>query len=191
MLKDESVLIILISGKAEAGKDVLAKKLAREFSMLNPRVLHFAEPLKELCKLFGWDGNKNEIGRDMLQFFGSGARKFDVNFWVKTLHESIIKLMRFHFKCFIVADCRYPNEINYFKDRYSKVFTIRIERPDHQNALTQEQREHPSECSLDDYEFDYTLLNRFYLSGGKPSGGDYLQRGVGIVTRLIRSKFHY
>ena len=61
---------------------------------------------------------------------------------------------------FIVDDCRFPNEIQAWKnnEKFSKnITTIRIERPGHENGLTSEQRLHPSETSLDNWEFDITV----------------------------------
>ena len=37
--------------------------------------------------------------------------------------------------------------------------TLRIERPNFDNGLTEAQKNHPSEVDMDQYPFDYTLLN--------------------------------
>ena len=39
------------------------------------------------------------------------------------------------------------------------VTTVRIERPNFDNGLTEEQKNHESETALDDYIFDYRIIN--------------------------------
>ena len=65
----------------------------------------------------------------------------------------------------IISDTRFSNELKAVKDRNG--ITIRITRPDFvENALTGEKfpvtvhkKEHESETSLDNYKFDYEILN--------------------------------
>lgn len=62
--------VCTISGKAGAGKDTFAKYLAAELEGRNQSVLvtHYADVLKYICKEYlGWNGNKDEFGRAMLQ----------------------------------------------------------------------------------------------------------------------------
>ncbi len=64
----------------------------------------------------------------------------------------------------IISDCRFENEAKAIKDRDGIV--VRINRPTHElepDALTGKQLmsfpKHPSETSLDSWEFDYTIDN--------------------------------
>lgn len=60
----------------------------------------------------------------------------------------------------IISDCRFPNEARAIKDRGGIV--VRIQREIFQQdytTLEQHQELHPSETALDNWEFDYTILN--------------------------------
>ena len=65
----------------------------------------------------------------------------------------------------LIPDCRFPNEIERMKSEfnYSKdenlVQSIRVTRPNFDSGLSIEQLNHPSECALDGYEFDYYIAN--------------------------------
>ena len=157
--------IILISGKAEAGKTTTAKFLKKkleEQGMLSA-IIPYGQYVKDTAKmLFDWDGNKDEKGRALLQWWGTDVvRKKHTDFWV----DNVMRLARVMdrdvaFDFLIIDDCRFPNEIeNWKRDIFDvwDVMTVRIERPGHENALTEKQRQHPSECSLDGYNFDVTI----------------------------------
>ena len=63
-------MIFLISGKAESGKSTLAKYLTTEIANANyaSYCIPFAGAVKKIAKEMGWDGNKDEKGRNLLQF---------------------------------------------------------------------------------------------------------------------------
>ena len=55
--------VILISGKAQHGKDTVANMICRRLREDSHKVLvtHYADLLKFICTYyFGWDGIKNE-----------------------------------------------------------------------------------------------------------------------------------
>ena len=78
--------VILISGKAQNGKDTVASMLRYYLTNDDQRVLvtHYADLLKYICyNYFEWDGNKNEKGRQMLQYVGTDViRKQNPTLWV-------------------------------------------------------------------------------------------------------------
>ena len=55
------------------------------------------------------------------------------------------------------------------------VISVRIERPNHQNKLSEEQRSHLSETSLDDYNFDYTLYVEEGLEKALESAKEFMK----------------
>lgn len=150
--------IILISGKAESGKTLTAKIIKEKLESLGKRVLivSFASYLKFIAKAyFNWDGKKDEAGRSLLQYLGTDVvRKKNPDFWVKTIFD-FIYAFEDEFDYFIADDTRFENEISYFQnhDPFSYL-SIRVERLDFKNSLTPEQRKHPSETNLDNWEFD-------------------------------------
>lgn len=173
-------MIIGISGKAESGKDTAAKML--EILYANPKIsfedfsnkkynkfadiqtVHFADSLKETAQvLFGigeWETNTQEgkkktinwIGktvRELLQGVGQGLRNaIDPDLWVKILFANTSEF----FTNFIIADVRYPNEVNAIKEREGLL--VRIDR----NGAGA--GNHDSETALDIYtDWDYYIEN--------------------------------
>ena len=65
----------------------------------------------------------------------------------------------------IVPDARFPNEVDIALQELKNCVTIRVERKNADGTewinptLTEEQRQHPSETSLDCYAFDYVIHN--------------------------------
>ncbi len=154
--------LILISGKAEAGKTLVANIIRRRLEEDGKRVtlLPFASYLKFICKEhFGWDGKKDKAGRQILQHVGTDiVRKRNPNFWVKTVAD-FLETFGEDFDTIICDDVRFPNEIDYFQNTDPFSYTsIRVVRLNYENSLTEEQRQHASEISLDDYyHFDLHL----------------------------------
>ena len=64
-----------------------------------------------------------------------------------------------------MPDARFPNEIDIALQNIKNCVAVRIERKNEDGtdwinpALTDDQRNHPSETSLDCYGFDYVLHN--------------------------------
>lgn len=180
--------IILISGKAEAGKTTAAKFLKEELESRGERVAitPYGRLVKDLCNmLYGWNGQKDEAGRQLLQHFGTGViRKQAPNYWVDHIIDLSFMLYD-EFDTFIIDDCRFPNEVErwkYFTDfikndkdyssRSYDIYWLRIERPRYENHLTPEQRQHPSEIALDGYE----------MPRGSWMEGIYVKNDAGLMA---------
>ena len=144
--------LILLSGKAQAGKDTFADSIAS----LGFHKYSFAKALKDEASR-GWDGVKDERGRILLQQLGTVWRNYDPDHWIRRLQESITHDL------VAITDCRYRNEISLMqiwgREHGYSVVTVRINRTDHDNGLSPEARSHPSECELDDESFDMVIEN--------------------------------
>ena len=154
--------VIVISGKAQHGKDTTATYLQQGLETDGHSVLvaHYGDLVKYVCKtFFGWNGKKDEEGRTLLQYVGTDIiRSQDENYWVRFIAE----IMRFFpdaWDFVLIPDCRFPNEVNYLKERGFEVFHLRIVRDNFQSPLTAEQQAHPSETALDGVGPDFTILN--------------------------------
>ena len=172
-------MIIGISGKAGSGKDTAAKML--EVLYANPdisyedfankryknfadiQIVHFADSLKEtaqvLFRIGEWETNTQEgkkttinwIGktvRELLQGIGQGLRDaIDPNLWVKILFANTKDWSNY-----IIADVRYPNELEAIKERNG--ILLRIDRKGAGAG------NHSSETALDNYkEWDVHIEN--------------------------------
>ena len=153
---------ILISGKARAGKDYTASFLKEHYEKEGKRVIimHFADLLKFYCKTyFGWNGEKVEAGRTLLQHIGTDiVRKKKPSFWVDQVNR-FLDIFEDELDYVFIADCRFPNELDAIESRFGPV-KARVERPGFENNLTEEQKNHPSETALDGYtDYDVVLYN--------------------------------
>ena len=163
-LENITTKMIVISGKAQSGKDTVANMLMEtmENEGFRVEILHYADLLKYLCKeLYGWDGKKDEFGRALLQHVGTDiVRAKNVDFWANFIRDIVLI---FGEKCkwdyVIVPDCRFPNEIEVPKASGIDVFHLHIVRDGFENDLTNEQQVHESEMAIDGYYYDYLLRN--------------------------------
>lgn len=154
--------VILISGKAQNGKDTVANFLHRNLVSDGNRVLvtHYADLLKYICRnYFGWDGNKDEAGRQMLQYVGTDViREQNPTLWVDFV-AMILKYFHENWDYVIIPDCRFPNEVTTMIENGFDTIHLRIVRDNFESPLTTEQQKHPSETALDDVEPDFYIKN--------------------------------
>ncbi len=147
--------VILISGKAQHGKDSFANILKEKLEKKEHRVLiaHFGDLVKFVCeKYFNWDGLKCQKGRALLQKIGGDVvRLKKPNFWVRFVKD-VLYMFEDEWDYVLIADCRYANEVTW-NEEYD-ITTVRVKRLNFESELTEEQKNHSSETELDDYNFD-------------------------------------
>lgn len=166
--------IILISGKARSGKDTFAKIFKEDAEQDDKKclIIKYGDMLKFVCsKYFNWNGEKDEIGRTLLQQVGTNLiRKNNYDALVNCVIE-IVKGLSTEFDYVLIPDVRFYNEINKWKEYGFDCVTVRIDRwyetsngkfVLYDNGLTEEQKNHTSEIALDDYVFDYRIDNTEY-----------------------------
>lgn len=158
--------IILISGKAGHGKDETAKILKSIFEERGDgvAVTHYAKHIKDIMREFyNWNGIKDEWARDKLQWMGTEKIRIEMNnenFHVRRTCENI-DIVQDDFDYFLIADCRFPNEIEFVKNYFGEenVYTVRVQRLNYESSLTKEAQNHVSETSLDDYnDWSYKIV---------------------------------
>ena len=161
---------LILSGKSGSGKDMLADFMKEELAKNNKRalVIHFADALKWILRdYFDWDGKKDEVGRTLLQRVGTDiVRHAHPGYWTGIVVGLIEALEPYSdFDVAIIPDARFENEVNIALQRLKNCVSIRIERKNADGTnwinptLTEEQRNHPSETSLDVFAFDYVIHN--------------------------------
>lgn len=85
-------------------------------------------------------------------------RNINPDFWVNFV-ASMLTMFKDEWDYVIIADTRFPNEISVLKEYGFDVMHIRVTRPEFDNILTEEQKSHPSETSLDSFEYDELIAN--------------------------------
>lgn len=161
--------VCCISAKAQHGKDTAAALIRDYLEAQGKRVLitHYADLVKFVCtKFFNWDGQKDEKGRTLLQYVGTDViSSQQPSYWVDFV-ISILKFFENEWDYVLIPDCRYPVEVT----RMSTVFEtqiLRIERPNFESGLTEKQKQHISETSMDNYSFDAVIYNDSTLESFK------------------------
>ena len=153
---------VCIGGKAQNGKDTTAAFLKNALEAKGEKVLltHYADLLKYMCKnYFGWNGEKDEAGRTLLQKVGTdGVRKRNENFWVDFVID-VVSFFPDEWDYVIVADSRFPNELSRIGKKGFPYTYVRVRRPNFISPLTEEQQNHPSEIALDAVIPDHVVVN--------------------------------
>lgn len=153
--------ILCVSGKAETGKDTVATMFKVRLEKDNYKVIivRFADPLKAICTdYFGWNGEKDEVGRTLLQEVGDKIREKDEDFFVDFIGRLLLAYEQ-DYDYAIIADLRFKNELEKIGRYFEDVQHIRVLRPKHQSTLTPEQQAHKSEVDLDDIKPDFYIHN--------------------------------
>lgn len=151
--------IICIGGHARNGKDTIAIFLKDKYEAQGKKVLHInlGNYVKFVASsYFNWNGEKDEIGRTILQQVGTEiVRSKNPDFWVNTVIEFIKVFDDFDY--IIIPDVRFSNEITKLIDENYDVTSIRVTKLNGKSNLTLKQLQHISETEMDNYRFDYYI----------------------------------
>lgn len=154
--------IWLISGKAQHGKDSVADILSEKLRGKTIKA-SLGDNLKYILKkYFGWDGKKDEEGRQLLQDIGTNKIRKELGwetFHVERLCQEL-RIVENIYEHVFIPDVRFQNEIYYIRAIFPyNTTTIRVNRPNFKSPLTPEQQNHISETDLDDFKFEYYIMN--------------------------------
>lgn len=162
-------MIIAFAGRKQSGKTSCSQYVANTFAgnlLGDTKIYNFADPLKnDICmnilgltfeQCYGTDHQKNELvncywdnkqltAREVMQFVGTDIfRKLQNNVWADA---TINKIKLENIKLALIADCRFPNEVNAVKKAGGIV--IKLNR----NPFNSD---HDSETALDINKYDYS-----------------------------------
>lgn len=153
--------VLCISAKARHGKDTAAEIIKDYLETKGNKVLitHYADLVKFVCtNFFNWDGKKDEKGRTLLQYVGTDVISSQQPAYWANFIVSILKFFENEWDYVLIPDCRYPIEFNTVADNFHTLL-LRVERPNFDNGLTDKQKQHSSEISMDNYPFDAIIYN--------------------------------
>jgi hypothetical protein len=196
MARTRKTVVILISGKAGAGKttigELMIKKLKDTFSM-DVMEYGFADPIKYIAEAYGgWNKEKDERGRSFLQNIGRVWRDYDQDIWVKHFLRQLDNRAGMFPKNFaVIDDWRFPNEVDYLKKNpMLDIVTIRVfgrhaEMPDSNWADV-------SETSLTEFSFEWLWpqWDGFYNFSIDNSGSiDELNTKADIILSALEKQY--
>jgi hypothetical protein len=159
--------IIAFAGRKQSGKTTCAEAVLNYPGLDNQiKIYNFADPLKkDICmnilgmtyeQCYGTDEQKNELvncqwndkqltAREVMQFIGTNVfRQMQNNVWADaTIHKIHLEQPSLA----LIADCRFPNEVDVVKRAGGVV--IKLMRNPYDST-------HESEIALDPDQYDYT-----------------------------------
>lgn len=152
--------IFILTGKARQGKDTVCEFIKEYYKDL--KVLHLPNNyyMRDYAKrIIGWDGNDVTKPRELLLQLADFARSFDEHFYIKRTIEDI-SIFSQYYDIIIIPDARFPYEIELPKEKFENVISICVTRPNYNSELSSENKNHPTETSLDSYDnYDYNIIN--------------------------------
>lgn len=119
--------IIGIVGYAGSGKDTAASLLALKLKPKTSKIVHFADPLKNIATNLGWNGKKDKKGRKLLQLLGTDVCRgcIDDAYWVKRMQELIARESARGIDYLLMPDVRFPNEAVMFQHSCGQLFVVK------------------------------------------------------------------
>lgn len=154
--------VICLSGKAGSGKDTAAVMMKEELESKGKtaHIINYAGLLKYICaEHLGWDGNKDEFGRSLLQFVGTDIiRAQDPLFFVNFV-KSLISFFGDAWDYVIIPDCRFENEVGNLRISGFRVVHFYVVRKNLVSSLSEMQQHHASETEIDGVNPDFYINN--------------------------------
>lgn len=166
MLEDK--IIIGIGSKMCVGKDTVANYWQEKYGIVK---VSFAAKLKSMVRdLYNLTGSHTDgadkttalpqfngiTARDIMQKFGQYNRNIYEYVWVDYVFNVIIPSLE-EGSIAVIADCRYLNEADKVKEIGG--YTVNVVRDTSDYGISEDQRNHSSETSLDGYDFDFIIDN--------------------------------
>ena len=93
--------------------------------------------------------------------FGCWFIKAFIDAYILNVFDFVISILKFfdnEWDYVLIPDCRYPIEVTCMGDEFD-THILRVERPNFESGLTEKQKQHVSETSMDDYIFDAVVYN--------------------------------
>lgn len=156
--------IFIISGKARHGKDTVASIIKEYYTKNGLKVItdSYAYYIKDYAKrISNWDGSEDTKPRELLQQLGTELirGKIDNLFFINRMIEDL-EVFSYFYDIIIISDGRFKEELDIIKNKFDNVILIKVDRPNFNNGLTEMQKLHKTEISLDNYDkFDYIVNN--------------------------------
>lgn len=157
------MILIGVSGKKGRGKDTFFRECSKMLKVSYCQ-LAFADALyEEVATATSCDINyireHKDIFRPILQWWGTDFRRelTSNNYWVTALLQKLVKLDN-AIKIVFITDVRFANEAKVIRDAHG--YLVRINGLYHGlEGEPEKHTDHPSETSLDGFDFNYTIDN--------------------------------
>lgn len=167
------MIIVGIAGKAQVGKDTSADFLVKYHGF---KKFAFADLLKQVAEVGGWNGIKDNKGRKYLQTLGDVMREYESNIFINEIKGKIkyYEEMEFcSYKGIVISDVRLLTEIEALKGMGAQIWLVK--------RNVESVQAHKTEM-LDEssYPFDIVLDNNGTFS--------QLYNGINMVLEKLNEK---
>ena len=160
--KKRNTKIFLVCGKARHGKDTISEMSRNYYKDKDITNLSYGYYIKDYAKrISNWDGSEETKPRELLQQLGTNLirKQIDEFLFINRMIEDI-NVFSYFYDIITISDGRLKPEIDILKGSIDNVVVIRVNRPNFDNGLTEEQKNHLTEIDLDDYnKYDYVIEN--------------------------------
>jgi len=176
----------ILNGVSTAGKDTFVN-MCKGYDDHRIYAVQFSSVgwIKEVAEDFGWDGKKDEKGRNLLSGLKHLLTAYDdipfkntveqVRFWTESEEYGTPNYIDDYEYTLVFIDVREPEEI----DKYKKEFnakTVLIRNPEAESKITNE-----SDMNVLNYDYDYTIWNDSTLDNLKKFAGAFVREEIGDI----------
>ena len=157
--------LYLMWGKARHGKDTFSAYLKEAYEENGKKLIvtQLSKYIKYYAReMTGWNLTEEDKPRALLQELGTQVIREKLGKEDLLIKRIIVDVDVF--SCFydaiVISDVRLKKEVEDLRVAFPDLVAIHIERPDFDNGLTEEQKNHKTEIDLDDYDkFDVNIIN--------------------------------
>ncbi len=164
-LRNEESKIYLISGKARHGKDTFSTYLSDIYKENGKKIIvtQLSKYIKYYAReMTGWNLTEEDKPRELLQILGTSIIREKLgkeDLFINRMKDDI-EIFSCFYDAIIISDVRLKKEIDDLRESFPKLISINVFRPNFDNGLTEEQKNHRTEIDLDDYDkFDEKVIN--------------------------------
>ncbi len=170
--------IFVIAGSARQGKDTIATIIREYYEQQGKKAIDvdFAHYIKEYAKLVtDWDGREETKPRAFLQYLGTDLirKEIDSDLFVRRIIEDI-KVFSYFYDIITLSDARFDHEVESIQKAFSKVYTIKVERPNFQDPLG----------ALGNHSTEHGLVNNQYYDAIIINDGSIEQLKEKVISLL-------
>ncbi len=124
----------MVSGRAGEAKTSFSNFCVEHLESLSTKatIVSFAYGVKSTANAMGWDREKDDKGRRLLQQIGNVGREYNEDIWANMAVGSIIESQ---VDVVFIDDWRFPNEGNVILQKFANVIKVRVCRPEEHHTL--------------------------------------------------------
>ena len=157
--------LYLMCGKARHGKDTFSAYLKEAYEENGKKLIvtQLSKYIKYYAReMTGWNLTEEDKPRALLQELGTQVIREKLgkeDLFIKRIIDDVDVFSCFY-DAIVISDVRLKKEVEDLRVAFPDLVAIHIERPDFDNGLTEEQKNHKTEIDLDDYDnFDERVIN--------------------------------